>query len=372
MRLLFILLLCSCSSTSFKDFFSSSENSNKRNEELMKDFKVNEKVLKKFEVKELSSDEVSEESEKSVSRVDLENNEKIKTVPKEESKKVVRKLVPKKPVTSNKRIEQTKIASEKIVKTSRQYPKDYPAEFKKQDKISEKFWDEYKPFLFENEKMVLDIKYLGISTGTIVIETKPSTLLGSEPVYHLQTRVKTSRYYSYLYEIDDLCDSYVSKKSFIPLKFSLIQRESAQNIDDLQLFDQSNYTTYSFYKRETKEKTKKSKKSKTIPYFYQDPFSVLYFVRGLPMTVGAKYEIPIVNQGKIEHLKVTVIGTESLSTKIGDVETYKVDLETKYKGDTIKGGHMTFWFTADERRIFVKFDAKIKIGNVEGVISEYK
>jgi hypothetical protein len=57
---------------------------------------------------------------------------------------------------------------------------------------------------------------MGVSTGKITIKTKASTRIGDEEVFHVNARVKTADFYSYLYEVDDMCDSYIKKDGFIP------------------------------------------------------------------------------------------------------------------------------------------------------------
>ena len=329
---------------------------------MKEDFKVDEKVLEKFKEVKSKSAEVKKTQE-----VKKDEIPEKKAIP---PKKIInnKKVVKKKPVQS-KPIQKKK---KKVTKQAFQYPPDYKEELKKLDKESEKFWFKYQPILFEGEKMILDISYGGVSTGKITISTLPSTKLGEEDVFHINTRIKTADFYSYLYELDDYCDSYLTKKEFRPLKFSLIQRESSQDIDDLQLFDLNELKTYSFYKRVTSEKEKKSKKVKTIPRFFQDPFSVIYFLRGLPLEIGNSYVIPLVNQGKVEILSAKVERKEVLSTKIGEKEAYVLKIFTKAKGKTIKGGEMTFWFSTDEKRIFLKFRAKIKLGSINGEILEYQ
>ena len=130
--------------------------------------------------------------------------------------------------------------------------------------------------------------------------------------------------------------------------------------------------TYAFYKRVTKEKTKKKKVEKFIPLYFQDPLSVMYFVRGLPMKEGASYDIPIVNKGTVEVLNATIEKRETIQTKIGEKKAVKIKIYTKHKGKTIEGGNMSFWYSDDDKRIFLRFEAKIKIGSVSGEIHSYK
>tara|TARA_Y100000768_G_scaffold388987_1_gene389744 strand:- start:4299 stop:5306 length:1008 start_codon:yes stop_codon:yes gene_type:complete len=332
----------------------------------MKDFKVEDDVMDKFEV--------IKDPKRNKKNAD-KPLEKKQEQPK--AKKAAAKPAPKKatpqptPVkTSQKRVSK-KTQPQPAKEKGLTYPDDIPEEFKDYDQESLSFWNLFAPILFVGEKAVYSIKYGIIDTGSISIETKPSTVMGDEPVYHLRARVKTSDYYSYLYELDDVADSYVTKKNFIPLKFSLIQRESSQDIDDLQLFDLEKLQSYSFYKRVTKEKTKKKKKTQPIPHYFQDPLSIMYFIRGLPMDKEQTFKIPVVNKGKVEMMTVTPKGKDKFKTKIGNIEAYRLDVSSTGEGKTIKGGNMTFWFDTEPSRMLVKFKAKIKIGSISGEIIEY-
>ena len=350
-----ILVLLSSCSTRLSDYFSKVEETGERNDALIKSFEVEDNVLAKFKEKKVIKK--SPEAQKKKAIVSLKKT----TPPLKKSKKIIK----------NKKVKaKKKISKIKKIKTY-QYPQDFPEIYKSIDKETSKYWSEVKPTLFEGEEAYLDINYMGVSTGKIALITKPTTSLGNEEVYHFHARVKTSKFYSYLYELDDKIDTYVSTKDFSPVKFSLIQRESGQNIDDLQLFDKEKLLSYSFYKRETKNKTKKSKGIKSIPRRYQDPLSIVFFLRGLPMEKGRKFTIPIMNKGKVLTLNAKIDGIETIKTKLGKKDAFKVTASTKYSGDTIKSGDMQFWFSSDERRIFLRFKAKIKIGNISGEIEKY-
>lgn len=348
-------IISSCSTTSLSDFFSGEKSSNSRNQELLDDFDVEEKVLEQFKEKPQN--------------VEKPKTKKIeKDLPQKKSKKDKKKAITKRRVIKPT---PTNIKAPIVRKKGFQYPDDYPQKLRNLDRISQKFWSKFTPYFFEGEKMVMDISYLGLSTGKITISSEGIKKIGTRDSYHINARIKTSAYYSYLYSLDDYCDSYLSIEENVPLKFSLIQRESKQDIDDLQLFDIDKLKTYTFYKRVTSEKTKKSKNEKFIPRFYQDPLSVLYFLRGLPLHKGTSFTIPIVNKGKVEVMNVKSLGTEKIKTEIGKKDAIKLAVTTKHKGDTIEGGSMTFWFSNDSKRIFLKFNAKIKIGSVSGHILEY-
>ena len=354
------ILLSSCSSVDLKKVFQKKENTKKRNAELMEDFKVEDDVLVKFQEKKETK--IVKEM-KEIKKVKAEITKTSKKIKKIKPAKSVYKRVPKQKVIP------TKLTP---VKTEFKYPKEnYPEQYIAIDKNSAQFWNSFSPIIIEGEQAIFSVTYGGISTGNITIETRKSTVLGGKAAYHFHSRMKTSSFYSYLYEVDDIADSYVQQSNFLPLKFSLIQRQSAQDIDDLQLFDQEKLEVYTFYKRVRSKKVKKRKEVKPIPRFYQDPISVLYFLRGMPMETGKSYRIPFMNKGVAEILEVEFGEIEELNTDIGLRKAYKVMVSSAHEGKTIKGGAMRFWFSADEDRVFLKFSAKIKIGSIVGRIKEY-
>ncbi|MBC76241.1 MAG: hypothetical protein CME64_09515 [Halobacteriovoraceae bacterium] len=349
------ILLSSCSTQSWGDLFGD-DGPEERNKELMESFGTEEDVLEKFtetkEVKKTPEKVVKKKEEKTVVFKKKKNNPakiKKKTVPK---KRVAMKVEKKRPVAA--------------------FPPDYPVELKSLSKASEKLWKSYSPKFFPGEKIFMDINYMGISTGKIVLSTEEETVIGDTPVYHIHARVKTADYYRYLYELDDNIDSYISKESDTPVKFSLIQRESGQDVDDLQLFDLEKLKTYSLYKRVTEDRTKKKKEEAFIPKRFTDPLSVIWFLRGLPMDKGLSFKVPIVNRGKIIVLEAKNKGIETIDTELGKKKAYKMSAVTSYTGETLKSGEMTFWFSADDKRVFLQFKAKIKIGSISGEIKKYK
>ena len=74
-----------------------------------------------------------------------------------------------------------------------------------------------------------------------------------------------------------MVETYVSADNFLPIKYSLVQRESNKDVDDLQLFDQEERKTYLFYKRLKKKnnQTNKVEKEAYITKYYQDFISVM-------------------------------------------------------------------------------------------------
>lgn len=237
--------------------------------------------------------------------------------------------------------------------------------------MSARTWKSFKPVYLPGEVTIMDIKYLGITAGKIIIRTMDEKLVGGDKVYHYNANMKSAPFYSAIYSLDDHIDTYVKKTNFTPVKYSLVQNESGQKVDDLQLFDHDKRKTFFWYNRLKKKKKKKIKKNSFVPQFFQDSFSALFFVRGLPLKKGQIYKFPVITRTKLWELKAEVVGTENIKVKKKTVSAIKLKVETKFPGVLKKKGDINFWYSNDKQRRLLKFNANVKIGNVVGELADY-
>lgn len=252
------------------------------------------------------------------------------------------------------------------------FPADYPEEYKAYDAKSKEAWAKFNPVFYQGEQSIMAVTYLGVTAGYITIMSKEVVTLNGKQAFHYYARFKSSDSYRYFYWLDDKLDSYVEKETFLPMKYSLVQREKKQNVDDLQLFDFKKMMTYNWYKRVKEGSNKDEKGEAKIPSLAQDSFSALQFVRGLPLNKGDKYELPVITRGKFWILKVEVMGEETTTVNGKDMQAIKIKAETNFPGVLKKSGDINFWYGIDAERRLLKFQAKIKLGSLFGEVVEYK
>jgi hypothetical protein len=281
-----------------------------------------------------------------------------------------------------KKIKSKKIKKKKVVAKAKkvitpptdlksQLPEDYPGKYLEYDKKSKRVWDKFKPHFFTNEKFVLSISYLGITAGHIKLETKPQVAVSGKKTFHFTAKMKSARFYEYIYTLDDTLETFIDSATFLPVKYTLRQRESGQKVDDLQLFDHKLKKTFFLYNRLKKGKVKKQEKEAYIPEYFQDSFSALYFVRGLPLKKGDVYEFPVMTRAKMWLLKMKVDNIEKIKIQGKYVDAIKIKAETHFPGVLKKKGDIIFWYSSDKLRRLLKFKAKVKIGAIEGELIEY-
>ena len=346
-----MVLLSGCSSWDQKAFEKELEKTAQENGQDPKvtvTSKKDEHLLEKFEVQPI--DEKKEE----------------KTAVKKETPKVKKTVQKKAPVAAKtaKEVKETTPAPEPAP-VAKALPADYPPELVAINEKAKKVWEVYKPNHYVDQKFYLNINYLGMTVGKIMVMNKGKKMINDKEVWHLYAKFKSAPFYSNIYELDDTVDTYVTTDEFLSNRYSLIQRETKQSVDDLQLHDRDQLKTFSFYHRKKSDgKVKDKKEEKYIPYYSIDPFSVVFFYQGLPLKNNDVYEIPIINKGKILILRSVVEGREKISTKKGSRNAIRLHATTKYTGETLKSGDLYFWFSDDESRTLLRAQAKIKIGSV--------
>lgn len=287
----------------------------------------------------------------------------VKSLPSKKNKK--RKNVKRKVVSSTRK--------SKVIPTS-VLPDDYPPEYVEYDKKSKVYWDMFKPSVRIGEKLRLRIKYSIFTVGDAIIENMGIKKLFEQDVVHTQVRIKSANYYSAIYSLNDVLDSYISLKTFTPVKYSLIQRETRQDVDDLQIFSQKEHKTHYWYRR-LKKKTnyeKKKKKVAYIPKYFLDTFSGFFFLRGLPLDKLKVVEFPVVSRAEVDIMQLTYIGIETIEIMDKDVRAWKVKAEAKLHGKLKKKGDLFFWYSADNDHRLLKFSGKVKIGSVKGELVGYE
>jgi len=352
--LLSFLLISGCSSWNQKDFEKELDKPSVEATPEVATTPKDEKLLEKFEVQTV--EEVKEEKKEEIK----EQKKAVKTAPKKAPVKNTAVKAETKPAAAPKAPE-VKTAAPSI----KPLPKDYPENLITVNGKAKKVWDLYKPNHAIDQKVYLDIHYLGMTVGKIMVVNKGKKVLNNKEVWHFHARFKSAPFYSNIYELDDTVDTYVTTDQFLSSKYSLVQRETKQNVDDLQLHDRDQYKTFSFYHQKKSDGDEKEKKKEAyIPYYSIDPFSVLFLYQGLPLKTGDIYEIPLINKAKILILRSEVEGRETIQTEQGKRKAIRVHATTKYTGETLKSGDLYLWFSDDDKKILVKAQAKIKIGSV--------
>lgn len=336
MKLWFVLfvLLSACASHDDRPVPESSE-------VLLDEFGVNEEEKAKFSFSEIKPEPTP------VVVVEDKKGAELKAHPK--SKPIELKVKP----TPKPRVQKA-------------WPENYPEEFKELKKQAQKTWDQFHPVIRVGEKLKFEISYLGITAGYIVFSVLENGRRGDDLVHHFKATLSSADYYKYIYSLDDYVESFILADTFMPLKYTLIQRESGQSVDDLQLFDHDNYQSKQWFKRIKDGKTRRDDKVSFVPPIFLDPLSLLSFFRGLPLNIGDEYFIPVVVRSKLWKVSAKVEKREEVEAADVDRAAIKIVVTAIPTEKGKKNTTMNLWYADSPSRELLRFNAELKFGSVEG------
>ena len=258
------------------------------------------------------------------------------------------------------------------------YPQDYPRGFRHDNHRYAQLWQSASRGIIPGEEMSWEIRYLGVVVGKFVAQTLANKFVGGREVHHIRGKLHSAAFYRHLYQFHGSLETLIDTKRFLPLKYSLIRRHSGREISQLQAFNHQQFET-SFWYRKQKGKVVEEKNRKLyIPAYFQDFFSVLYFVRKLPLAMGKSYELPLVSRGKIYSLRMEVVAWEGVwlpglegGRKYQAIRVKAISRRTG-GGKKKKPGRFSLWLSADGSRRLLKFSAKVRWGTVAGQLVRYR
>ena len=105
-----------------------------------------------------------------------------------------------------------------------------------------------------------------------------------------------------------------------------------------------------------------------LPLCVRDPFSTLYFYRTLPLVKGFEKRIAVGNDEKVLEVRARVENQESVETPAGRFAAWKVRTDALSGALFSQNGEFRIWMSADERKAPVRFEAKVRLGQVIGVL----
>lgn len=227
------------------------------------------------------------------------------------------------------------------------------------------------PLFKVGERYVFDITYFGATAGELSLQIMPFKYIGDRKVFHIEAHARTSSVFSLFYRMNDTGESYIDADGLFSFKFQMKMDQSLLQRDLIELYDQKAHKLYYYSKMDHKTKGfHLDQYEAPIEPFTQDGLSAFYYLRTLPLEVGMVKEFPVVTNGKLRTVRVTVVRKEKLVTKAGDFEAFVIKPEVVLEGVMKTEGDSFIWISADEHRSLLKVDAKIKVGKVIAYLRE--
>lgn len=201
------------------------------------------------------------------------------------------------------------------------------------------------------ERMAYKVK-LGIVTvgdGFMAVEGVDS--IRGRPSYHLVMSIEASAMLG-LAKVDDQWDSWMDTQL-------LASRRFIRDIHELKYKDRRVFEIYPEEKRW--RRVDEDKSGTALNVLPLDEVSFIYFLRTLPLEVGASYEFNRYFKGEANPVKVRVLRRETVTVPAGTFETLVVQPIINTSGLFSEGGEAEVYLTDDARRRVVYLRSKVPL-----------
>lgn len=202
------------------------------------------------------------------------------------------------------------------------------------------------------ERLVYEVKWSGIKAGTAVLEAVPH-----EEGVRIVNTIRSTGFVSAFFRIDDRSESVVSKEG-MPVSFSENVNEGRFKARREVSFD------FASLNADTRDLLSKGEKRDRITSRTYDNLSSIFFIRSGRLVEGETIAFDLYDSKKLWNARVRVVKRQELSTPLGKFKTVMVTSQLSRDGVPARVGNATFWFTDDSRRIPVRIDTRLKVGEV--------
>ena len=103
-----------------------------------------------------------------------------------------------------------------------------------------------------------------------------------------------------------------------------------------------------------------------LPPCIRDPFSTLYFYRTLNLTKGSEHNLIVGNDDRVLDVRTRVENQEAVTTMAGKFTAWRIRTDALRGGLFSQDGDFRIWVSADERKLPVRFEIKVRLGHVLG------
>jgi hypothetical protein len=217
-----------------------------------------------------------------------------------------------------------------------------------------------KPFPFHpGEKLTYRAKWGFIQAGELTLEVLPTETINGVKAYHFAMIMKTSATIDHIYKVRERQDSYCD----MGMTHSILYKKVSEG-------EHPRAVVVNFY-WEKLEATRANFGEKMAPVHIVpgtfDTVSLYYVIRIKDMKENSLIDIPISEGDNNIMVKASVAKREMIKIDEKMYDTFKVipDMEKLEAQHVVKKGdvpELIIWFTADDKKIPVKIQSKVKVG----------
>lgn len=200
------------------------------------------------------------------------------------------------------------------------------------------------------ERLEYDVKFSWATVGSGVMEVKGITTVRGRPAWHTQFTIRGG---IPLYTVNDRMESWFDVATFNSLRFH--QRIHEGNYKRTRL--------YEIIPERAVFRENEGPEQPSVPNPLDDG-SFLYFVRTVPLEVGAVYEVPRYFNPKGNPVRIRVLRRDTVRVPAGEFAAVVLQPTFQSRGLFSENGRAEVWISDDARRLMVQMKSSLKIGSI--------
>jgi hypothetical protein len=217
------------------------------------------------------------------------------------------------------------------------------------------------------EQASYEVRFLGVPAGVAQVTVGLRTQQQGKLVLPLVCVGQTTSVAS-VFQVNDRFISYFDPQSNKPVALDYLVDENRKRRRERFRFDAEQSRVFATKKKDGQGAYDVDYE---VPANTMDLASAAFWLRTQSIVVGAVHEIPIFTGARWYPMRATVEGTETISTKLGDVPVFRVSITTDFQGNAATKGNLVVYFTADERKLPVRATAEFVVGTAVADIVQY-
>jgi hypothetical protein len=196
------------------------------------------------------------------------------------------------------------------------------------------------------------IDWMRIPVGYVTFEIMHDKVLNGKKVFRVTLRVRTNRFASRIYRIEDRYTSYVDKETLLPIRLDVDRREGRYRKKAVTVYDRVNRMAYfrNFHDG--------SSKSYPIPEDVLDPISCVIMMRSRPLEVGRDYVLNVDTSEVLYKIYAYIEKKEIINVKgFGDFMAAYVSPYALLNGKKVRKGTIS-GYISDKEGILLYAEAR--------------
>ena len=204
--------------------------------------------------------------------------------------------------------------------------------------------------LMVGERLEYEVKFGPIKVGRASMEVMGMEEVRGRRAWHTRFQVTGGTLF---FRVNDVLESWIDIETFSSLRFrQQLSEGSRDRLYDYEIFPER--STFI-------EKGKPERPSVSHPL---DDGSFLYFIRTVPLELGATYEFSRYFMPDRNPVRLDVLGRDTVDVPAGRFDALVIRPVIKAKGVFSEDGHAQVWISNDADHMVLQMTSHLKIGSI--------